>query len=306
MTVVSPNASYISLKSDAGAGQLNGLVSAGDSTMIFSDGAIDTGGLVIGPWGTGPKGLKMDSSGNVGIGTVTPGYKLDVSGGIRSTGETISTSANSFRAVQGNYGTFLRNDGANVYFMITNSADQYGNWNGLRPLTYSLSTGNVTMGHNLTVTGNVTATAFVSTSDRRLKDNIQTSEGLAKLSKLRGVHWNWKSDGTPEYGVIAQEVEAQFPDLVVTNEKGMKSVKYSGLIAPLIEATKEINNKCEMSAEQIQALQASVQKVQQDVQTLRRRLASVEEENASMKEMLKMMNSRLNALEGKETNKGQK
>lgn len=53
-----------------------------------------------------------------------------------------------FRAVAGNYGFFIRNDGANTYFMLTNSGDAYGTWNSLRPLTINDSTGEVTIGTN--------------------------------------------------------------------------------------------------------------------------------------------------------------
>ena len=51
-----------------------------------------------------------------------------------------------FRAVGGNYGFFIRNDGANTYFMLTNSGDAYGTWNSLRPLIIENSTGKVTIG----------------------------------------------------------------------------------------------------------------------------------------------------------------
>lgn len=51
-----------------------------------------------------------------------------------------------FRAVGGNYGFFIRNDGANTYFMLTNSGDAYGSWNGLRPLIIENSTGKVVIG----------------------------------------------------------------------------------------------------------------------------------------------------------------
>jgi hypothetical protein len=59
----------------------------------------------------------------------------------RSSAEIQSTSANAFRAVCGNYGVFLRNDGSNTYILLTASGDQYGSWNSLRPLTINNSTG---------------------------------------------------------------------------------------------------------------------------------------------------------------------
>ena len=53
----------------------------------------------------------------------------NASGYLQANGEIISTNANAFRAVYGNYGFIIRNDGANVYFMMTGSGDPYGAWN---------------------------------------------------------------------------------------------------------------------------------------------------------------------------------
>ena len=52
-----------------------------------------------------------------------PGHSL------RMGGEIQSTAANGFRAVQGKYGFIIRNDGANVYFMMTGNGDPWGGWN---------------------------------------------------------------------------------------------------------------------------------------------------------------------------------
>lgn len=86
-----------------------------------------------------------------------------ITGALRSSAEIQSTSANAFRAVQGNYGFFIRNDGSNTYFLLTNSGDQYGSYNSLRPLSINDSTGVVTFGNGLsgTLTGNAsTATTL--------------------------------------------------------------------------------------------------------------------------------------------------
>jgi hypothetical protein len=65
---------------------------------------------------------------------------------------------------------------------------------------------------------------------------------LDGLLRLRGVSWRWREDGTPGAGVIAQEVEAVFPDLVV-EVGGMKHVNYGGLVGALIEALRELNQR---------------------------------------------------------------
>ncbi|HHS49762.1 MAG TPA: hypothetical protein ENN07_01445, partial [candidate division Zixibacteria bacterium] len=93
--------------------------------------------------------IDVGTAGNVGIGTTSPGQKLDITGGnARATGEFIGTLGSGygqFRAVRGNYGTFIRNDGSNTYILLTNSGDAYGGWNGLRPFMISNSTGDVYM-----------------------------------------------------------------------------------------------------------------------------------------------------------------
>ncbi len=63
-----------------GAGSYNSIVSANDNAIIYSNGTIGQGSLVIAPWANATSGIKMDASGNVGIGLVTPSKTLDVSG----------------------------------------------------------------------------------------------------------------------------------------------------------------------------------------------------------------------------------
>ncbi|MFJ5852844.1 phage tail protein [Enterobacter cancerogenus] len=74
-----------------------------------------------------------------------------MSGTLKVGAEVQTTSANSYRMVYGNYGAFWRQDGINLYLMLTNSGEQYGGYNSLRPLAVNLSSGDVTMGKlNLT------------------------------------------------------------------------------------------------------------------------------------------------------------
>ena len=63
-----------------GTGSYNNIVSANDNAIIYSNGTIGGGSLVIAPWANATSGIKMDASGNVGIGLVTPSKTLDVSG----------------------------------------------------------------------------------------------------------------------------------------------------------------------------------------------------------------------------------
>lgn len=72
--------------------------------------------------------------------TVTSGG-MSVAGNIKNTGEIQSEATNSYRHVYGNYGAFWRNDGNDLYLMLTNSGDQYGSYNDLRPLSVDFATG---------------------------------------------------------------------------------------------------------------------------------------------------------------------
>ena len=133
---------------------------------------------------------------------------------------------------------------------------------------------------NITAYGNVTATSFISTSDRRLKKDIQVAPGISAISKLIGYQYNWKADGTPDAGVIAQELEKVFPDAVRTDAKtGFKAVKYQYLMAPLINATNEVYGMCKQNTEDIKRIDRSV--------------ASLQDENAELKKQVEVMKQQL-------------
>ncbi|MEE6885425.1 phage tail protein [Escherichia coli O104:H7] len=81
--------------------------------------------------------------------------------GLRSRGEITSLSANGLRIAYGNYGFFIRNDGSSTYFMLTKSGDRLGTYNNLRPLIINDATGAVSMGHGLSVTGDIVSSTKV-------------------------------------------------------------------------------------------------------------------------------------------------
>jgi hypothetical protein len=102
-------------------------------------------------------------------------------------------------------------------------------------------TANQIISGSLNVTGDVVA---YSTSDERLKDNIQLiSNPIQKVNELRGVEFDWK-DGMPkagqhDYGVIAQDVIKVMPELVNQRHDGYYAVDYDKMIGLLIEVVKE-------------------------------------------------------------------
>jgi hypothetical protein len=97
----------------------------------------------------------------------------------------------------------------------------------------------------LSVSGNVTAIDFNSTSDQTLKINIEKlNNSIEILKQINPVSFNWKDNGDKSYGVIAQELEKILPELVKDNN-GTKTVSYIPLIALLIDAVLELNQKLE-------------------------------------------------------------
>ena len=121
----------------------------------------------------------------------------------------------------------------------------------------NIGIGTTTLTYKLNVGGDVGATSFVYTSDRNLKKNIKTLDGaLDKILKLRGVSFNWKDNNKPSVGLIAQEVEQVFPELVTGNE--VKGVQYGNLVAPLIEAVKAQQQEIKNQDLTIQAQQEQI------------------------------------------------
>ena len=89
--------------------------------------------------------------------------------------------------------------------------------------------------------GVLSTTQFSATSDETLKENIQNiTNALDMVRSLRGVSFDWKENGKPSFGLIAQELEKLLPQLVNISEDGIKSVFYNGIIAFLIEAIKQL------------------------------------------------------------------
>ncbi len=121
-----------------------------------------------------------------------------------------------------------------------------------------------------------TIIAGVCSSDERLKKDIRPFEGdmLARALKLRAVYYHWRTElmnatyakSGEAYGLIAQEVEKVFPEMVTVGEEGYKAVDYGKLQYVLLGALKEEHAK-------VEALDAKVN-------TLEKRLAILETETA--------------------------
>jgi trimeric autotransporter adhesin len=107
--------------------------------------------------------------------------------------------------------------------------------------------------------GNATlAGTLTELSDSRLKKNIYPlTSTLTNITKLNAYTYNWKDDTKDtqqQIGVLAQEVQKIYPQLVKEDDKGNLSVNYSGLTPILLESIKELNKKVEQQQIQINEL----------------------------------------------------
>ncbi|WP_138480279.1 tail fiber domain-containing protein [Dyadobacter bucti] len=182
-------------------------------------------------------------NGNVGIGNdaLAPSYPLDVSGRVR---------IRHNGATAGIY--FDNSQSGSVGFVGMQADDKIGFFIGNNWIFTATSLG-------ATVNGNLKVTGIITESDRRLKtDIVPVTNSLDHIYQLKGYNYYWKDktkDQSLQTGLIAQEVEALFPELVKTDEKGMKSVNYVGLIPHLIEAIKELKKE---NQERLGELEAKV------------------------------------------------
>lgn len=110
--------------------------------------------------------------------------------------------------------------------------------------------GNHTKSGNLTVTGALNGNTITSTgnvtaySDRKTKANLkEISESLEKLKTLTAYEYLMITSNEESMGFLADEVEKVFPSAVFEDENGIKKVAYLQLIAPIVNALKEIDER---------------------------------------------------------------
>ena len=125
----------------------------------------------------------------------------------------------------------------------------------------------------LYIWGTTYATSFIYSSDERLKKNIFTLEdSLEKINKLRWVSFDWREDDVKDIGLIAQEIEEVYPDLVKTSDEGMKSVQYGNIVAILIEWVKELYTKVVWNTERITELETELEELKNEMNDIKKLL----------------------------------
>jgi len=208
-----------------GGGTASGIqMTSGDINFYTFDGG---GGSADAQWSPAAR-MHIKENGNVGIGTTSmvSNARLTVDGGdmmVQGANNSAGISDLLPGYTRGDYGVFY-SSANHIYFAVGSSYISY----------ISGGSGQYTI------------------SDARLKENVVTLTGaLDKVKQLRGVSHTWKNTdmGTDtSIGMIAQEVEAVYPELVgdggLPNDnegnEPMKSVNYANLTPVLIEAIKEL------------------------------------------------------------------
>ncbi|HII2796639.1 TPA: glycine-rich domain-containing protein [Escherichia coli] len=140
----------------------------------------------------------------------------NLNGGLTATGEIISKSANGLRIAYGNYGFFIRNDGSNTFFMLTDSGNSLGTYNNLRPLIINNANGTVTIGNGLNVTGGINGS---------LNGNAATATKLQTARTIGGVSF----DGSANI------------DLPGVNKAGNQSTTGNAATATKLQTARTIN-----------------------------------------------------------------
>ncbi|HXH76854.1 MAG TPA: tail fiber domain-containing protein, partial [Bacteriovoracaceae bacterium] len=219
----------------------------------------------------GVEKMRLDVSGNLGVGISSPTAKLDVAGIIQS---NTGSNAGEYRI------------GGTSVLSATSGATLLINSGGFTTVDIAGRVGFPTASatHKILVTGTAglsTGTAWTNTSDIRLKDVHGNYEyGLEEILKLNTVRFNYKKDNAmdlpsdvPMIGFVAQEVKKVIPDAVTENGSGYLELNVDPIHWAVVNAIKELYSKLMGHDEDITILKKQVQ-----------RLPALEKENLELKQ----------------------
>ena len=218
---------------------------------------------------------------NVGIGTNSPVYKLDVNGNMRISDELF---VNSFLYLANNKGLCLKDkEGSNQRALFISSSNTVYFGCNDRPL-YTLFEGDelqfnvynkgwqnalvISRDRTAIFTGNVLAQGGVTaytTSDRRLKANIKQVDSMRIIRSLGGTwQFDYKDTGKHGIGFIAQSVKGSvLRNMVYTDAKGYLKLNYldTRLIALALGAAVQVDDKVERLKKRIKVLETEIEKL---------------------------------------------
>jgi len=226
--------------------------------------------------------MRITSGGNVGIGTTSPATKLNINignGGSNGTFALRIGGTDNYPSLElgifGAYDGMITSYGNDIRYYSghwrtigsTASEDHSHYWFTSKSGSNNWSSTKMRLDHNgdLIVLGNITA--YGSPSDIRYKENINAlGKCLDKLIQIRGVSFTWKQETdshkitqlTDDIGFIAQEVQQVFPEIVRGDLDGMLSIRDRSLIAIMVEAIKEQNQRIDILQNTVDILTAKL------------------------------------------------
>jgi len=213
------------------------------------------------------------STGYVGIATTSPDSELEVNGDILIYGSTPILQLQPQGSSMQNRIYFANEtgviDGA-IWYTPSDDTMKFatntiGSWDMIINSSGFVGLGDINPGVKFDIDqgdGRVdSGYSWLTNSDIRYKKDISPlTNALSKVSNIQGVRFNTlkeNTDGTVgrHIGVIAQDVESVFPELVVKDSTGMKAVAYDKLTAVLIEAVKELKVENDQLRSRIEAIE---------------------------------------------------
>jgi hypothetical protein len=250
-------------------GNLTSSIIYGGSSHIGVSGAVSIGKVAA------PVSGRALEVYNVGTSTVRISSGLYDTGGRKAILELSSEVATRTEGIliieQGNEKWFFGQIGGSFTIGFPTGSYPPDHWSSSK--LYIKTDGNVGIGtvspsYKLDVAGSAHASSFPVSSDIRFKKNLEKLENvLPRLNNVSVYKFDWnelyqrlgRSDGMRHIGVIAQEIEKEFPELVSEWEQDgvkYKAVDYSRLSAVLLEAIKEQQKEIEELKSEIQLLKA--------------------------------------------------
>ncbi len=158
-------------------------------------------------------------------------------------------------------------------------------------------------GNILSLKGDGNATllgTLTENSDARLKTKILPLTTMSsQLMKLQGYTYRWKNpalDPSEKIGLLAQEVEQYFPQLVREDENGMKSVHYSGFVPLLIEQLKKQSRELKEKEATIASLLSEVNQLKEKAERNATHVNRLREKEIKMEAKMKTFETRLDGL----------
>jgi hypothetical protein len=229
-------------------------------------------------------GTSLTTIGALGVGTALPQYLLDVNGTTRAGpalqgplpslptsafwgASSAVTGSNQYMLMQGVAGDTYVNCGANnvLTLRVNNASVMCVGSNSIYPAV--ANAGGYTCGNAVSTWATLySKNGSVQTSDSSLKHSEPLPYGLAELSKVSTVMFRWKEQDAmdaddPEryhkyYGLLADELDDLFPELVYTSPTGIKQINYAEVLPIVLAGVKELAGRLDAMADRVGRLES--------------------------------------------------